>query len=159
MQGVHKFCKILGPLPKSMHQKGDMKQVPYWESKILYWPVNHIVILHFLLSSCQLIQISECKEKCNNYADNIWLHLKKISCPRLAQLYINGWVRSLIPKVKHIRHSTHTHTHTLLAVIYHSVSEQCHDKHWRLLGEAVTTIGNIFHICLVTICMLNEGNM
>jgi len=29
MQGVQKFSKILAPFPKSMHQKGDMKQVPY----------------------------------------------------------------------------------------------------------------------------------
>jgi hypothetical protein len=46
------FRKIYEPLSSCRHQKGDIKRVQYWGSKILEWPVNLTFIRSILLGAC-----------------------------------------------------------------------------------------------------------
>jgi hypothetical protein len=48
------FRKIYEPLSSCRRQKGDVKWVRHWGSKILEWPVNLTVTRSFLLGACVL---------------------------------------------------------------------------------------------------------
>lgn len=57
IEGSTNFLKIWKPPSNCRCQKGDLKQVPYWESTVLEWLVNLFVLMHFLLIVCELIHI------------------------------------------------------------------------------------------------------
>jgi len=49
-----------------------MKRIPYCGSTVLDWPVNLIIVWHFLFGTGEMIHIFICKEKnCNNNGENI----------------------------------------------------------------------------------------